>query len=121
MDWHIVDAFLMCDIWATSWENLSLEDWYQVRLKPACFAREASKSLETLNVASKGVILSRQQTSNVLSDSADTYGINILSHDISSIIIVYNYYRVLLWFCQNSVLKNSEKNCELMRENGNGK
>ena len=38
----------------------------QARLKPACSAAEASSSLETLDIASIGIILSKQQTTKVL-------------------------------------------------------
>ena len=38
----------------------------QVRLKPACSATEASWSLENLNLASVGIILSRKPTAMVL-------------------------------------------------------
>ena len=38
----------------------------QVRLKPACSATEASWSLETLDIASIGIILSNRRTTMVL-------------------------------------------------------
>ena len=38
----------------------------QVRLKPACSATETSYSLEILDLASIGIILSKQQTTKAL-------------------------------------------------------
>ena len=52
--------------WATSRENLSSEIFDQVRFKPACSATEASKSLETLDIASIHILLSEQRTTKVL-------------------------------------------------------
>ena len=45
---------------ATSWENVSLRFCKQVRLKLACSATEASYNLETLDIASIGIMLSKQ-------------------------------------------------------------
>ena len=38
----------------------------QLQLKPACSTSETSKGSEILDLASKGIILSRQQTTKVL-------------------------------------------------------
>ena len=40
--------------------------WELVRLKPVCSATDTSKGLEISAIASTGIILSRQQTTNAL-------------------------------------------------------
>ena len=65
----------------------------QVRLKPACSATEATWSLETLDITSIGIILSRQRRIKALirlhrcaSWSVPllfAYGINRFSHDVA--------------------------------------
>ena len=47
--------------WPTSWENLSLDVFNQVRLKPACSATEASKCVEIWDLAFICIILSRKR------------------------------------------------------------
>ena len=49
-----------------SQENLSLGAGNQVRLKPACSATETSWSLEISDIATIGVILSKQRTTKAL-------------------------------------------------------
>ena len=53
-------------IWATSRENVSSGVFDQVTFKPACPATEASLYLDTLDIASIHIILSRQRTTKVL-------------------------------------------------------
>ena len=55
-----------CVSWATSRENVSLGIFDQVTFKPACSATEASYNLETLDIASIHIILSKQWTTKVL-------------------------------------------------------
>ena len=57
---------LVSDIWARSWDNLSLEAGDQVRLKQVCSATEASKSIGISDIATVGIALSWQQTTEVL-------------------------------------------------------
>ena len=54
------------NIWATSPENVFSGIFDQVRFKPACSTTEASQNLETLDVASIHIILSKQWTIKVL-------------------------------------------------------
>ena len=52
--------------WATPWENLSLGFCNQVLFKPAFSATEASCSLTLLDIASVGIVLSKQRTTKML-------------------------------------------------------
>ena len=45
--------------WATSRKNVSSGIFDQVRFKPACSTTETSQSLEILDLASIGIILSK--------------------------------------------------------------
>ena len=60
---HVYMKFMK---WATSRENLSSGIFNQVRFKSACSATEASENLETLDIASIHIILSKQRTTKVL-------------------------------------------------------
>ena len=51
---------------ATSRENLSSKVCDQVRLKPAYSATESSLSLEILDIAIIGIVLSKLRTTNAL-------------------------------------------------------
>ena len=51
---------------ASSWEKLSSEFFDQLTFKPACSATEASWNLETLDIASMHIILSKQRKTKVL-------------------------------------------------------
>ena len=55
-----------CFIWATSWENLSLEVCSHVKLKLACTSTDSSWSLEILLESSISIILSGQRTTKAL-------------------------------------------------------
>ena len=80
-------------IWAMSWKNLSSEVCDQVRLKQACSATKASGSLEILDLASIGIILSKQWTTKMLirlctcagwsAPLLFPYGTNRFSHDVA--------------------------------------
>ena len=73
----------------------------QVRLKPACSATEASLRLDSSDIESRSIILSRQRTTKVLirlRECADwsapllfAYGINRFSHDVAHILITPNW------------------------------
>ena len=52
--------------WALSWENLSSRVCNQVWLKPVCLTTEASLSLEILDIASIGMIQSKEWTTKML-------------------------------------------------------
>ena len=69
-------AWICCSpmVWAMSWKNVSLGICDQVKLKPACSATEASYSLETLDIASIGIILSKQRTTMVLTSLHECAG-----------------------------------------------
>ena len=54
------------NIWASSWENVSLGVSGQVRLKLACSATEDSIRLESLVTETRGITLSRQRITKVL-------------------------------------------------------
>ena len=79
-------------IWASLRENLSSVVCDQVRLKPVCLATETSERLETLGLATIGIILSKQWKKKCWSDCVDaqpllfTYGINRFSHDVAHLI-----------------------------------
>ena len=65
----------------------------QLILKPVCSATEATSSLEILDIARRGIILSRQRTTKALirlrgcaGSSAPllvAYGMNRVSHDVA--------------------------------------
>ena len=73
----------------------------QVRLKPACSATEASLSLDSSDIETRSIILSRLGTTKVLirlRESAGwsapllfAYGINRFSHDMAHILITPNW------------------------------
>ena len=81
-------------IWASSRENLSSVVCDKVR--PGCSATETSERLETLGLATIGIILPKQQTTKLLIRLCGytvwsepllfTYGINRLSHDVAHLI-----------------------------------
>ena len=83
---------MMCSI-DTSWENLPLEVYDQVRLKPACSAEETNKikSLGMLGIATIGIILSRQRIKKMLirlcwsASLLFAYGINRFSHEMTQL------------------------------------
>ena len=62
----ILESGNLVHTWASSRENVSSNIFDQVWLKPACPATEASYNLETLDIASIHIILSKQRTTKVL-------------------------------------------------------
>ena len=52
--------------WARSRENVSSGNFHQVRVKPGCSTTETSYNLETLDIASIHIILSKKRTTKVL-------------------------------------------------------
>ena len=62
----MIGADKIIDTWATSRENVSSGIFDQVTFKPACSATEARENLETLDIASIHIILSKQRTTKVL-------------------------------------------------------
>ena len=95
----------------------------QVRLKQACSVTETSSRLEILDIESRGIILSKQQTTKVLIRLRDcagwsapllfAYGINRFSHDAAHLKLTstkfWEWKGQLLQFCleekQNVCLK----------------
>ena len=62
LDW----SFLLFHNWASSPEKPVCGVCDQVRLKPACSATKTSKHLEISDIETRGIILSKQQTTKAL-------------------------------------------------------
>ena len=93
---NVIALFMTSLIWASSRENLSSVVCDQVRLKPVCSATETSKRLETLGLATVGIILSKEWTNKLLTRLCGctvwseplliTYCINRFSHEVAHLI-----------------------------------
>ena len=77
--------------WATTRENVSSGVCDQVTFKPTCSATETSYNLETLDIASIHIILSKQRTTKVLIRLRECAGWS------APLLFAYGIRRVFAW------------------------